>query len=139
MSGVCGELIDSIVNECVDTFEMAAQGKYDRFVHCIKHKLSTYDLGYRRDWISCGSERLSPDAEYPHNRVAEMAKAPKVLWAFSTLSVIIQEIKKHVSVSLSSDEATHTSACLETVMHAQKVARMLKVRVLINLCLLTRC
>jgi hypothetical protein len=68
-----------------------------------------------------------------------MAKAPKVLWAFSTLSVIIQEIKKHVSVSLSSDEATHTSACLETVMHAQKVARMLKVRVLINLCLLTRC
>jgi hypothetical protein len=39
MSGVCGELIDSIVNECVDTFEMAAQGKYDRFVHCIKQQV----------------------------------------------------------------------------------------------------
>lgn len=30
MSGLCGELVGAIVNECVDTFEMAAQGKYDR-------------------------------------------------------------------------------------------------------------
>lgn len=83
---------------------------------------------FRRDWISFGSERLSPDAESPHTRVAELAKAPKVLWAFSTMCVIIQEIKKHVSVSLSSEDASHSSACLENILHPQKVARLLKVR-----------